>query len=487
MSDIRFNDIKIGDVIAGRYALQSVINPDNGEAAIFSCDYEGWGCTAKIYYDDCMPEKDILDAQRKVSSTHMIKKMDQTVHNGHLCQIMPNFSNNIMSKPVNDKIILESIIPGVVDALKAVHEAGLVHGYVKPENIFYNQMNDGILLGDFGVAPNHFEKPNENTAMNYIPPEIANGIYDAKADYYSLGITLVQLITGKNFFEGQNKKNMIKTTSTLEFELPPKVNHVLQNIIAGLTVKDYETRWTSAEIERALAGEEVEVVDNFVYTPPDNSYTFCGEKFNDVTALIGAFPSNWGEAVNVINDSAFMEFIENVDESLLAPVKNAISSEENADKSLFKLIYTFYPDLPFCWKNIAAEDVAGFADSMKRAEDKAPYRDALASNALLAYIQFKNGGDDMISNVARLSEDARGDMDNDVIAFKFDYLLNGQYVYMMDGIPFADVRLLISYIQMNVVDLTKICHEFINDPRFFAWLDVLGYGDQVAEWKREIA
>lgn len=485
MSDLRFNNVKIGDVVGSRYALQAIINPDNGEAAIFRGDYEGWPVTAKIYYDDCLPDKEVLEAQRRVSSTHMIRKMDQTMHNNHLCQIMPNFTENIMSKPVNDKIILESIIPCVVDALKATHEAGLVHGYVKPENIFYSQMGD-ILLGDFGVAPKHFEKPTKDTAMNYIPPEVANGVYDAKADYYSLGITLVQLITGKNFFEGQNKKTMIKTASTLEFELPPKVNQVLKNIIAGLTVKDHETRWTSVEIEKVLAGEEVEVVDNFVYIPPDTSYTFCGEKYNEVAALINAFPMDWAQAVATVGDHAFMEFIENTDESMLEPISKIISEAENPDKAVYKLIYTFNPNLPFCWKGLAADNAIDFVNAMKAADDKSVYRDALASSALLDYVQFKNAGDDMISHVARVSDDARGDMDSDVLCFEFDYYLSGQYVYLMDGIPFADVRLLISYIQMNVTDIKTICHNFINDPRFFAWLGVLGYGEQIAEWKKEI-
>jgi hypothetical protein len=152
---------------------------------------------------------------------------------------------------------------------------------------------------------------------------------------------------------------------------------------------------------------------------------------------------------------------------------------------LFKLLYVSNPELPFCWKGLKADDLAAFADAMKRADDKEPYRVALADGALLAYEQFKGADDDTVSNIARLSDDANSGVDAAIIAFKLDYMLSGQFVYNMDGIPFSDVSTFTSYIQMNVSELNELCHEFINDARFFAWLDVLGYADQVAEWRAE--
>lgn len=486
MSDeLRFEDVKIGDTIANRYVLESVVNADNGEAATFMCNYDGWICCAKIYYDDKLPDRDVLDKQRKISSSHIIKKMDQNVYNKHIYQIMPNFNGNIMSKPVNDKIILETIIPGVLDALKSIHEMGIIHGCIKPSNIFYNPMGDDILLGDFGVSPNHFGDCGKNIAMNYLPPEVQDGIYDAKADYYSLGVTLVQLITGKNPFEGMNKRNIIKTASTIEFKLPPKVSPLLQNIIRGLTVKDHDTRWGNEEIEKTLAGEVVEVVDNFVYTPPANEYYFGETKYEDLSSLVSAFAANWNEAVAAIKDPSFTEFADGFDEAVAQAVKSTISDDDE-NRALFKLLYAINPELPFCWKGMSFADLNAFADEMKRADDKEPYKAVLADGALLAYEQFKGADDDVISNIARLSDDAKNGEDAAILAFKLDYMLSGNFVYMMDGIPFTDVNTFTSYIQMNVAELKDLCHEFINDARFFAWLEVLGYGDQIAEWRAEI-
>ena len=482
-AELRFNDVKLGDKIGSRYVLKSVTNPDNGEAAIFMCDYDGWICTAKIYYDDKMPEKESLDKQRKISSSHIIKKMDQTIYNNHLCQIMPNFDQNIMSKPVNDKMILEMILPGVLDALKAIHNVGIIHGNIKPTNIFYNPMGDDVLLGDFGVKFSNIGDCGKEIAMNYLPPEAANGIYDSKADYYSLGVSLVQLITGKNPFEGMNKRNMIKTASTIEFSLPAKASPLLKTIIKGLTVKDYETRWGADELERALAGEEVEVVDNFVYVPPENAFIFKDEKYKDIKALANAFADNWKEAVEAINTPAFLEYIEINDENMLDPVKEILTEEP--DNALFRLLYFLDPELPFCWKGVKSESLEAFADAMKRADDREAYKTALADGAMLAYEQFKGADEATLAKLAELTKDSAAGEDAAVLAFKLDYMLSGQTVYLMDGIPFADLNTFTSYIQMNVGELKEICHEFINDPRFFAWIQVLGYGDRLAKWRAQ--
>lgn len=104
---------------------------------------------------------------------------------------------------------------------------------------------------------------------------------------------------------------------------------------------------------------------------------------------------------------------------------------------------------------------------------------------MLAFEQFKGADESAVSKVTELTNDAAKGEDASVLAFKLDYMLSGQLVYLMDGIPFADINTFTSYIQMNVGELKEICHEFINDPRFFAWIEVLGYGEQLAKWRAE--
>jgi serine/threonine protein kinase len=88
------------------------------------------------------------------------------------------------------------------EGLAAVHEAGLVHRDVKPQNLFLRR--DGVLkLGDFGIAvlPAGTRLTAAGTVLGtaaYLAPEQARGEQvTAAADVYGLGAVLYELLTGR--------------------------------------------------------------------------------------------------------------------------------------------------------------------------------------------------------------------------------------------------------------------------------------------------
>lgn len=88
--------------------------------------------------------------------------------------------------------------------LAHAHQAGLIHRDIKPGNIFLEQ-NGTIKLLDFGLVRNHHQPADLTCAglvlgtLDYLPPEQAEGADRAtvRSDLYSLGATLVFLLSGK--------------------------------------------------------------------------------------------------------------------------------------------------------------------------------------------------------------------------------------------------------------------------------------------------
>ncbi|KAI7879377.1 kinase-like protein [Lichtheimia hyalospora FSU 10163] len=107
----------------------------------------------------------------------------------------------------------------LADALKFLRSHNLVHRDIKPQNLLLIPPNDQddiplLKVADFGFARN---LPNASLADTmcgsplYMGPEILSGLkYDAKADLWSVGAVLYEVVTGRPPFRAQNHIELLK-------------------------------------------------------------------------------------------------------------------------------------------------------------------------------------------------------------------------------------------------------------------------------------
>ncbi len=120
-------------------------------------------------------------------------------------------SQRIEESPVDPKDAARWIAK-VARALESVHQSGMIHRDIKPQNIILSADGEPKLL-DFGLAKFRWswnEENQENTgvisgSVGYMPPEQANGCdpeISVRSDLFSLGATLHYLLTGKSPIAG---------------------------------------------------------------------------------------------------------------------------------------------------------------------------------------------------------------------------------------------------------------------------------------------
>jgi len=139
-------------------------------------------------------------------------------------------------------------------ALAVAHRAGILHGDVKPGNIFVTLENK-VKLGDFGIARYASQVSGSGVLMGtpaYLAPEQIQGQpQDARSDQFALGIVLYQMLTGARPFDGSSLGAVCAQILNADPEPPsrrnPAVPRELDSIVARCLAKNPANRFASCD------------------------------------------------------------------------------------------------------------------------------------------------------------------------------------------------------------------------------------------------
>jgi DNA-binding NarL/FixJ family response regulator len=160
-----------------------------------------------------------------------------------------------------------ALLAQLASALDEAHRLGLVHRDVKPGNVLTSVRSgrEHAFLTDFGITKRAAEQPLTRTGLalgtvDYIAPEQAHGgDVDGRADVYSLGCVMFQMLTGELVFDRDSDLEKIwahvhdppPLLRSVRPDLPPG----LEDVLAQALAKEPDERYPSAgELAGAAAG-----------------------------------------------------------------------------------------------------------------------------------------------------------------------------------------------------------------------------------------
>jgi serine/threonine protein kinase len=145
-----------------------------------------------------------------------------------------------------------SYIKQTAAGLAAIHEVGIVHRDMKPDNLMLRK--DGSLaLADFGVAKQVSMKITDTGDGDivgtpyYLSPEQALGQpVDARCDIYSLGVLAFELLTGRKPYHASSAQELLHMHVHAEVPMLPPEHAHLQAVMESMMAKDRDQRYPSA-------------------------------------------------------------------------------------------------------------------------------------------------------------------------------------------------------------------------------------------------
>lgn len=171
----------------------------------------------------------------------------------------------------------------VAQGLAVAHRQGLIHRDIKPANIWLEAPNGRVKILDFGLA----RSQNEGAQLTasgaiigtpaYMAPEQARGKpVDARADLFSLGCVLFEMLTGRRPFRGNDTMAIL---SSLALDNPPPPHtlnancpQALSDLTMQLLAKDPLRRPASAEeVAKALVKFQLPTVEVIGESTPANN------------------------------------------------------------------------------------------------------------------------------------------------------------------------------------------------------------------------
>jgi len=128
-----------------------------------------------------------------------------------------------------------------------LHSRGIVHRDLKPGNIFYDQDEQIIKIGDYGLSKfiscsRRSGQTESVGTFHYMAPEIGKGVYGKEIDIYALGIILFEIMTGNVPFDGESSQEIIMKHLTADPDVS-KLPQLYGDIVRKAMHKDPEQRY----------------------------------------------------------------------------------------------------------------------------------------------------------------------------------------------------------------------------------------------------
>jgi len=207
-----------------------------------------------------------LDAATKLNHPHLLRALNvgdwQTKGTNFLYLVMDiadgTLDDHLIQNSRLSKTEVLDVVKSIASALVYMHGQNppILHRDLKPGNVM--RVGKDWKLGDFGIARETNSQGVRLTSLmgtkEYAPPESYKSITSLPWDLWSLGVMIVEMLTGKFPFSNDTEQGlMMEVLQVAPLELSKNLPAPFDEIVRGCLIKDPQQRWTAQQVLEALS------------------------------------------------------------------------------------------------------------------------------------------------------------------------------------------------------------------------------------------
>ncbi|MCP4297948.1 MAG: serine/threonine-protein kinase PknK [Proteobacteria bacterium] len=201
---------------------------------------------------------------QKMKGTVVVRAFEQIDSGGIPALVLEDFQGISLNDYLDqsNKFGLKQFLSSALEigrGLGYIHHQNVIHKDINPNNILFNPITNDVQIIDFGISTELSRELQDVNVSNqldgslaYISPEQTgrmNRDLDYRTDYYSLGVTLYEMLTGSLPFKANDTigwvHSHIAQTPVPPHKLDPSIPEPVSNIVLKLMAKNAENRYQS--------------------------------------------------------------------------------------------------------------------------------------------------------------------------------------------------------------------------------------------------
>lgn len=349
--------------LRSRYRLLSPMPSIGGQADVWLAENQAkQQVVMKLYRHGIEPDWQVLERLPSVNNLHVLRFFEHGMADGVAFEVTEYCAEGdvrglLEHWPLPDAT-LRALLEQITRTLQALHAQHILHRDLKPENLLLRAIEPlDVALIDFGasslkMATQYFTK-GARTA-HYAAPEVLTGVLDEKSDWWSVGMILLEAVSGRHPFAGLSEQIALHQLATQSVAVTGVIDEGWRMLCRGLLLRNPRKRWGAPEVLRWLAG------DASLTMPEDSGdgmatrpYRLVKSECRTRSDLALALAKYWEEGKKDLRRGAVLNWVEqDLHDSNLAREIDDVRRRDDLsdDAKLLHVILRALPGMPPVWR-----------------------------------------------------------------------------------------------------------------------------------------